>query len=187
MKRIALLSCSLGLAVAFAGLVQGQEKTQVPDEIVKELQFLVGKWSFEGRVGDGKVSGTITARWAQGRYCLITQDSIDVAEGDAESIGRNRAAGVIGWEPKNERITHGGFSSDGNAFLNWWKVTESGDWEGETSGTMEGQEGPSAFKITKHGKDKFVFESTTPEGQEIEVAYTKTPWQGKRGNRKKKQ
>ena len=163
-----------------AGISTAQEQKKVPDEILSELQYLVGSWEVSGRAGDAKINGTFSARWAKGKHCLITEDTFVDADQTEAVLG----AGVLGWDPVNKRITHGGFSSDNNAYLNWWKVTPSGDWEGQVRGTEDGVESTAAFKLTKQGKNKFLFESKTPDDQELEVVYTKVPRQKKAGKKK---
>ena len=58
MKRLTL---SLAvMAVAFLGNVAfGQEAAGIPDEIIKELDGLVGTWTVEGKIGDKEQTGEV--------------------------------------------------------------------------------------------------------------------------------
>ena len=51
------------LAILFAAIVSyGEEQSQVPKKMVKELQSLAGTWDVEGRIGNEKIGGTWSAR-----------------------------------------------------------------------------------------------------------------------------
>ena len=52
----------LGSAKTFA-----DEQPGIPDEIIKEMDWLVGTWKAEGEVGGKTQAGEFTCRWAQTR------------------------------------------------------------------------------------------------------------------------
>jgi hypothetical protein len=159
-----LISCTVTLA---------QQPSKIPPEAVDVLRYLEGTWEFEGRVGTEKISGTFSARWAPGRYALITHDSTTVKD------STTRGVGVLGWDTAKKRIGHFGFIEDNNAFLNHWTVATSGDWVGQLSGTREGKDFSAEFKLTKKSPDQFVVESKEPDGKEVEIVYKKMPRENK--------
>jgi hypothetical protein len=117
-----------------SGLAFGEEPVETPKEILKELGYLVGSWKTEGRTGDEKSTGTWSARWAQGKHCLIEQSSYTQAGEDQPRI----SAGVIGWDPIKKRITHHNFWSNGECYSLRWAVKSPTEWEGELVGVEEG-------------------------------------------------
>lgn len=177
MKLAAVTTILVALLIA-ASSAHAQQPSKIPPEAIEVLQYLEGTWDFEGRIGSDKVAGTFFARWAPGRYALITQDS-EKLKGVT-----TRGVGVLGWDPAKKRIAHFGFIEDNNLFLNHWTVTASGDWVGQVSGTREGKESTADFKITKKSSDEFVFESKDPDGQEVEFVYKKTARESRPQTRK---
>ena len=163
----------LAILVA-ADIARAQQQVDIPAEAAGVLQYLEGTWTFTGSIGDEKLSGTFTARWARGRYALITEDSTK-AGAATDSI---LSAGVIGWDPVQEKVTHFGFASDNNVYVNRWDVTAPGEWVGKLTGTREGKEFSDTFKITKDStkeSDRFVITSKDAQGKEAEFVYNKLP------------
>ncbi|MHB0960083.1 MAG: hypothetical protein ACYC0X_19890 [Pirellulaceae bacterium] len=77
MKRLILVGT---LAVGcLAGLCLGQEtipaaqgkQTGLPDNIVNELEFLVGGWTVEGKVLGKSLEGGFVAKWSKVKHCLL--------------------------------------------------------------------------------------------------------------------
>jgi hypothetical protein len=181
-ETMKVLTSSIGMVaiLATAGIARAQQQPELPAEATKVLQYLEGTWEFAGRIGDEKCSGTFSARWARGRYALITQDSLTVDGAPQPAL----SAGVIGWDPTRKQITHCGIGSDNGMFVNRWNVTATGEWVGQLTGTREGKEHADAFKITTE-PDKFVIESKDAEGKEAEFVYKRLPGP-KEGARKDK-
>ena len=177
--RVLVRSIGLVAIVATVSIARAQQQSEIPAEATGVLQYLEGTWEFAGRIGDEKFSGTFTARWARGRYALITQDSMK-AEGTANPI---RSAGVIGWDPTRKQITHFGFASDDNAYVSRWNVTATGDWVGQMTGTREGKEFSDEFKITTE-PDRFVITSKDAQGKDADFVYEKLPAQKQRPKKK---
>ena len=179
--RVLVRSVGLIAIVATVSIAGAQQQSEIPAEAAGVLQYLEGTWELAGRIGEERFSGTFTARWVRGRYALITQDSMK-ADGAANPI---RGAGVIGWDPAREQITHFSFASDNNAYVNCWKVTATGDWVGQLTGTREGKEFSDEFKITKEA-DRFVITSKDAQGKESEFVYEKLPDQKQRPRKKQR-
>ncbi len=58
MKRLSI-ALAVTTAILIGNVAIAQEQTGVPEEIVKELGYLVGTWRFEGKLGDDVMSGTV--------------------------------------------------------------------------------------------------------------------------------
>jgi hypothetical protein len=145
------------------------------------LKYLQGTWECNGRIGDERLSGTFTARWTRGRYALVTHDSTK-SDGAADPF---RSVGVIGWDPARKQITHFGFASDNNVYVNRWNVTATGEWVGQLTGTREDKEYSEEFKRTKE-PDRFVITSKDAEGKEAEFVYERLPAQKQRPKEKQR-
>ena len=165
MRVAAALLAVLGATTA----LQGQEEGQVPKEMLKELQYLVGTWKVEGIVGDEKVEGTWSVRWGPGKYCLMRQSSVSFGDETVTGIG------IIGWDGATKTITEQVFSSKNDSALLRWKVLPSGNWEGELSGFRDGKKVNSTLKFTKKGRGEIVYEEKTADGEGVEGILRKVP------------
>ena len=83
MKRLTI--ALVVVAIAFLGNVAfGQETAGIPDEIIKELDALVGTWKVEGKIGDKEQTGKFTCRWGRTedkkKVCLVGRFSYKTGE-----------------------------------------------------------------------------------------------------------
>lgn len=121
---------SLAAVVVAASVVVGQaNEPGVPTKILKELEYVVGDWSYEGKE-DGKVvySGTWSVRWAPGKHCVIGSWSGKGLEGMVQGTG------VMGWDVAKKQIVQFSLSSLGEHAMDRYTVTSSTQWEGESTG-----------------------------------------------------
>jgi hypothetical protein len=160
----------------------GQEQTEVPGDILAELDYFVGTWQIEGRIGEKQLKGTWSTRWARGKHCLIQQSS-ETVEGEAKPA---MSTGVCGWDPAKKRITHHVFWSDNTCYTLRYMVKSPTEWEGEVTGVGGGVEFTAKNKLVKKGPDEFVYESRNSDGEEIEGVFRKVEARKGRGRRKRR-
>ena len=72
----------------------------VPREIVKELEYLVGEWDYEGYHLHTKepVKGKCIYQWAPGQHCLLWHQTW------IDKTGLSHGVGIIGWDPSTNRL-----------------------------------------------------------------------------------
>jgi hypothetical protein len=115
MKRLTLPL--VVMTVAFlSNAVFGQEAAGIPDEIIKELDVLVGTWTVEGKIGDKEQTGGFTCRWMRTddkkKCCLL-------GRGTYTTDGKtNIHVSLMGWNAANKCIEDRGFASDGGSGIN---------------------------------------------------------------------
>jgi hypothetical protein len=164
-------SCALLWCVALTTSVSSSEEPQaLPDEIRGELDWLSGTWQMKGRVGDVKLSGVWSARWADGEHCLTRHSKSKRAGKNGERIGIS----VIGWDAANKCIIEHAFFSNGDSLLLRWNDPSPNKWVGEVTGVEDGQQYTARATATKQNKDRFIYESETSTGDEVEILLTRT-------------
>jgi hypothetical protein len=169
MSRIGAPCILLWCVLLAASVSSAGEPQALPDEIRSELDWAAGTWKMEGRIGQDQFSGVWSARWADGKHCLIRQSTGKRKGKDAEAIGIS----VIGWDAANKCITEQVFFSTGSSALLRWKVPTSEQWVGQMTGVEDGQEYTSKITATKENKDRFVYESKASTGDEVEILLTR--------------
>ena len=148
-------------------IVSNAEPAQVPEAILKEFGFLVGDWKTNGRSGDAKTTGTWSARWAKGKHCLIARCSFTPPGEDQPRT----SAGVIGWDPIRQGITHNEFWANGECHTYHWSVKSPTEWEGKVISAGDGKESTSEARLSRKGPDEWVLERKDLDGEEIEVVF----------------
>ena len=91
--------------------LSGGELAQPSKKGLQELQYLVGTWQYQGRIGDERVEGMWSTRWAPGKHCLIQQSS------RSEGHQTVRSAGIIGRDATAERVIERAFRTDNATFI----------------------------------------------------------------------
>ena len=150
-------------------LLKEYVRPQLPDVAIKELGYLTGNWTTEGRVGNIKSKGDWNTKWAPGYYSL-TVDTGFTSEG-VDRAGR--AVGIVGWDSKNETIQMHDFWSFRENYTLSWKPVSDTVWEGELLGVEDGKQFTAKVKLTKKGPNEMVYESKNAAGEEIEVIFRK--------------
>jgi hypothetical protein len=161
-------------AVSVACLPQtalSQEASGIPDEIVKELDSLVGTWESEGKVGDKEQSGGFTCRWARtdekNKICLVGRFSYKT--GDEVRSGTT----LIGWNAAKKCIEDRGFDANGGNVVLYWKVKSPTQWQGEVVMVEDGQEVKSKAVLIKKGPSEIVMESESETGEVARFVFRK--------------
>jgi hypothetical protein len=163
MKRLTI--AFVGMAVALLGNVAlGQEAAGIPDEIIKELDWLAGTWEVEGKVGDKVQTGGFTCRWGRTaedkkKICLMGQFSYKT--GDVTRSGVT----LIGWNAAKKCIEDRGFDANGGCGVLYWTVKSPNQWEGEVVMVENGKEVKSKAVLVKKGPAEVIMESEIETGE----------------------
>ena len=76
MRRLSIALAAMALVAIGLHHVAAAQEAAVPDEIIKELDGLVGTWESEGKVGGEEQTGGFTCRWARSedkrKVCLTS-------------------------------------------------------------------------------------------------------------------
>ncbi len=177
MKRLAVPL--LVVAVAFLGNgAFGQEATGIPEEIIKELDGLVGTWQIEGKVGGKDQTGSYTCWWGRSedkkKACLVGRFSYK--SGDWTRSGMN----LIGWNSVKKCIEDRGFDANGgNATIYWTPVSET-EMRGVVLMVGNGKEVKLNATLIKKGPSEIVTESKGENGEVARFVFKKVPGKPRR-------
>ncbi len=162
----------LAVAVAFLGnLAFGQEAAGIPEEIIKELDGLVGTWQIEGKMGERKETGTYTCWWGRTvdkrKVCLVGRFSYK--SGDSIRNGWN----LIGWNAVKKCIEDRGFDANGGNVTIYWTPKSVKEWQGEFIMVANGKEAKSKATLIKKSPSEIVTESESGKGEVARFVFKK--------------
>ncbi len=154
----------VGAAVAFLGNVAFcQEKPGIPDEIIKELDSLVGTWKVEGKIGNKEQNGTYKCWWGRTedkkKVCLVGRFSY------AGSESMRNGMNLIGWNATRKCIEDRGFDVNGGNATLYWTVKSPTEYQGEFVFVENGQEVKSKGVLIKKSPSEIVMESESATGE----------------------
>lgn len=161
----------LGLAAAPAAAAQAAPP-QKPSPEHQRLGFFVGRWKAEGEVKPGpmgpggKITGTDTCEWFEGRFSVICR-----SEGQGPS-GPSRSLGILGYSPEEKVYTYYGVDNSAMTMSTVPKGTVQGKtWTYTDQGTMGGQAFKSRVTIEEESPTAYTFrmEMQGPDGKWIEM------------------
>jgi hypothetical protein len=172
MKRFGFFFAALAISAAFPSQTAlAQKAGGIPDEIVKELDSLVGTWESEGKVGDKEQTGGFTCRWARTdekkKICLIGEFSYKTGEEVRSGVT------LIGWNAAKKCIEDRGFDANGGNVTLYWKVESSTQWQGEVVMVENGKEIKSEAVLIKKGPSEIVMESERETGEVARFVFRK--------------
>jgi hypothetical protein len=108
--KVALTLCvGFFLSLVVTSLAIADEATPIPKKVLKELNFMAGKWQTD-MTEDGVAVGTATheRKWSPGEYCLIMNWCAD------KDGVKSYATAVSGWNPKGKAVVEHWYGSDGS-------------------------------------------------------------------------
>ena len=176
MKRLTI--ALVGVAFAFLGNVAFcQDTPGIPDEIIKELDSLVGTWEIVGKVGDKEQKGTYTCWWGRTedkkKVCLVGRFSYKT--GESTRNGMN----LIGWNATKKCLEDRGFDVNGGNATLYWTVKSPTEYQGEFVFVENGQEVKSKGVLIKKGPSELVTESESETGEVTRFVFTKVKEEGR--------
>ena len=97
-----------------------QEAMELPDEVRKEMNFLVGDWTFTAKENGKSTSGFYSTRWASGGTCLTMTFRSNT----------HNSTGLSSWDPvTNEIVENWTGPSTGRLELRY-QIKSDSEWEG---------------------------------------------------------
>ena len=179
MKRLSIFLVVIALAATcFQKTAPAQEASGIPDEIVKELDGLVGTWKFEGKIGDEEQVAERTLRWertADKKKICLSGRSVFVTNG-VERHGRS----LIGWNSGKNCIEDRLYDANGGNDILYWTVKSPTQWRGETIGLAGGSVVTGKADLIKKSDSEYVFEAEYDNGVVIRSVLRKLKREGKR-------
>jgi hypothetical protein len=167
------------VAIFLGSQGSAEEQPGIPEEIVKELNGLVGTWEVEGKIGGKEQTGSFTIRWAQTldkRKCCL------IGRGLYEMDGKTRSVvSLLGWNAAKKCIEDRGFDANGGNGVLYWTVKSPTEWQGEVVMVEDGKEVKSEAVLIKKGSSEVVMESESENGEASRWVFCKV-----RQERKKK-
>lgn len=115
-----------------------QQMSQVPPQVQKHMESMVGSWTFNGRQGARKFSGAERIRLVNNKTALLQEGYFDLTDGKKEHY-----VILSGWDGTKNSVLVRGFTTDGITWDGEWKTLKGGKWEGSASG------GPAKFEVKK--------------------------------------
>jgi hypothetical protein len=177
MKRLIIsvvtAAFSLGGAVTVA-----EEAAGIPADIIKELDWLVGTWKAEGKVGDEMQTGGFTCRWAktEGKKKVTLIGRFSYTTGDETRSGIT----LVGWNAAKRCIEDRGFDDlGGNAAL-CWTVESATLWRGNVTIVQDGQTVTAKADLVKKGPSEFVYEAEMDNGDVARIVFRKVKKEGQK-------
>ncbi len=137
-----------------------QEAMVLPDEVRKEMNFLVGDWTFTAKENGKSTSGFYSTRWASGGTCLTMTFRSDT----------HNSTGLSSWDPvTNEIVENWTGPSTGRLELRY-QIKSDSEWEGtSTLSGIDGKVLKGKIRVEKNGPNSFRYtESTGDKTWDIE-------------------
>jgi hypothetical protein len=146
----------------------------LPEAIEKMYEYQMGTWQVTARVGDKKVKGKWTCRWARGKHCFLITSQAESPEGDGATLWM---ASVGGYDSVKKQTIEKIFWSDDRHYTIRYDVSspifDAGVFEGETEGIVGGQDFKAHVKVERKGPDEFVYTSKSADGAEVQAIFKK--------------
>jgi hypothetical protein len=166
-----IATASIMALALLCGTAWGQEKPGIPEDIIKELDGLVGTWEVEGKIGDVTETGQFTCRWANsddGKKCCLT-GRFSYKTGDKSRSGVT----LIGWNAVCNCIEDRGFDVNGGNGRLLWTVESPNQWQGDLTFVEDGKELKSTAVLIRKGPQEIVTEGTTATGEASRYVFRK--------------
>lgn len=163
MKRLSIVLVVMAFATAcLHKAAPAAEAGGIPDEIVNELDRLVGTWKAEGKIGDKQQSGEFTLRWERTdekeKICLFGR-FLFVVDGQ-----ETRGVTLIGWNAGKQCIEDRGFDANGGNGVLYWKIDSPTLWKGESIDVTDGKTVTGKVYLVRKSDSEFVFEAEDDNG-----------------------
>ena len=171
MVKAMLAIVPLCIAVAPVAAAQASPP-QKPGPEHQRLGFFVGKWKVEGEIKPGpmgpggKISGTDSCEWFDGRFTVICRSGSQGPSGPSKSIG------LLGYSPEDKAYTYYGVDNSSMTMSTVPKGhVEGKTWTYTDESTMGGQKVRSRVTIQEESATAYTFrmEFEGPDGKWMPV------------------
>ena len=148
------LFCVVLSGLAFSSPLRAEETSSIPDTVLNELEFMVGRWETEMMENGEKVgSATHERKWSVDKHCLVFTWSMELHGEKVE------ATGISGWNPKGKAVVEHWYGSDGAYLSIRWPIgkMKMDAWEGiHRFVKPDGKESKSPCRLEK-GDAQWIF------------------------------
>lgn len=173
-----ILTITLVAFTVLCGVVHAQEPSGIPENIIKELDSLVGTWETEGKVGDKVETGGFTCRWVRTddkkKVCLIGHFSYTTEDATRSGVT------LIGWNATEKCIEDRGFAAFGGNARLLWTVKSPTEYQGKFLMVENGKEVKSKGVLIKRGPSEIVMESESDTGEVARWVFRRVKEEGKK-------
>ena len=163
MKRLTIVLVAAAIALtSLHRATSAEEAGGIPDEIVKELDSLVGTWETEGKIGNKRQTGEFTLRWertAEKKKICLSGKFLFVVDGN-----ESRGVTLIGWNAGKQCIEDRGFDANGGNDVLYWKVKSPTLWKGELVSVADGETVTAKADLIRKSDTEFVMEAEYDNG-----------------------
>ena len=167
MLKVIRLLVAFGV-VSVVGSQGAAAQAPKPGPEHQKLGFFVGKWKMEGEMkpgpmgAGGKMSGTDTCEWFEGRFAVVCR-----AEGKMPT-GPSKSLGILGYNAEEKAYTYYGVDNTMMTMPSVPKGTRQGDtWTYNDEGTMGGQKFKTRVVIKEVSPTEYTFkmDMAGPDGK----------------------
>jgi hypothetical protein len=138
----------LSTAVLLAGAMVGGA---LPDEVIRELDYYVGTWTYEWKMDGTTYTGKWSVEWSPDKSCLLSHWS------SVGPDGPGKGTKITGWDLQKNEMVDLDFGDNGAHILSRYKNTSGTLWEGHGTGaTSEGEVETCKYQL-KLDSDKFIW------------------------------
>ena len=109
------MSCMGTLVIAVSAVVGQLDESGSTREHLKDLQYFVGEWKYEGEDAGDKVTGETKAEWINDKSFLLVRSVTKRPDGTQMHFTE-----VIGWDPVKKQMRSWGFGGLGGYGQSIW-------------------------------------------------------------------
>jgi len=155
---------------------------KVPADVLAEMEYLVGDWTMEGKLGEELHKAEFSYRWAPSKICLNCDW---VWSGPTKT---SKASQITGWDGGTQELVTVEFGSETYTATVRFKKKSKGVWEGQGiwSAPEPGGGFKAAVRLEKRNENEWVETATDIKGIGKELPFTKAVLTFRRVNREKK-
>lgn len=153
-----------GYLIVVSSLYGQAVDVRIPSDVLTEMQYLVGDWTMEGKVGEELHKAKFSHTWSSSRLSVHCDW---VWSGPPET---RKASQIIGWDGGTRELVVVEFGSDGYSGTTRYKIKSPGVWEGHAlySGPEAGEGFKASVRLEKRHQNEWVWTATDikPLGKE---------------------
>jgi hypothetical protein len=145
-----------GYLIVASSLFGQAADVTIPADVLTEMQYLVGDWTMEGKLGEELHKAKFSHKWSSSRLCVNCDF---VWSRPAETL---KACQIIGWDGGTRELVVVEFGSDGYSGTARYKIKSPGVWEGQAQyGGPEAGEGfKASVRLEKRNQNEWVWTAT---------------------------
>lgn len=158
MRRFSILFTLLTLGF-MVNVSEGQQPTEVPEEIQAEMAYLVGQWDYIAIENGKKFEGRYTARWAPGKQGLWLTFESEI----------HNDFGVSAWDPKTGEMVENWYGPTEGRLVLRYRIESESKWLGTAKNMRpDGTVSEGNIEVQKIDKNNFRYVKDA-DGQDMDI------------------